>query len=862
MLRSVVVPTYVEHMSVRVLAPTVEHHREPFGIGERTPRLSWIVEEAPAGWHQTAYEIDVADRCVRVESAESVLVPWPFEPLESRDTVRVRVRVYGGDSVSDWSEPTTVEVGLSATDWQAVFVAPDAIPYRTALLRSEFTLADKEIAAARYYGSALGLYEAEINGVRVGIDELAPGWTVYDARLRYQTYDVTDLLRPGGNAIGVLLANGWFRGRLGWEGGISNIYGTELAVLAQLEVRYADGSREVFGSSPEWKSGTSPVVDAELYDGETYDARLEQPGWSSPGFDDSAWKPTHLVERDLTTLVAPDGPPMRHTETVPVAEVLTTPSGRTVLDFGQNLVGRLRIAISGPAGHAITLRHAEVMEDGELAVGPLRSAKATDTYTLRGDSVEEWAPRFTFHGFRYAEVLNWPGDVDPSAVTAEVIHSDLERTGHFECSDERVNRLHDNVVWSMRGNFLDVPTDCPQRDERLGWTGDLQVFAPTAAFLYDVSGFLVSWLADLAVEQEKAGGVVPIVIPNVRPEGATPRTAWSDAATIVPWVIFQRFGDIDVLSRQFDSMTAWVDCVDRLAGPGHLWDTGFQYGDWLDPMAPADHPAAALTASAIVATAYFARSAQIVADTAQLLGRSADAERYGKLAAAVRAAFADQYVTPAGRLMSDATTAYSLALEFALLPSAGQRERAALRLAELVRDNEYRASTGFVGAPLICDALSANDHAAEAYRMLLTDEPPSWLYPLTQGATTIWERWDSLRPDGRINTNGMTSFNHYAFGAIADWLHRVVAGLTPTAPGYRTFRVAPRPGPGIDRAAATFRSPYGVASSEWSVEGDTFSLRVRVPVGATAHVVLPSGETVTDVPHGTHSWTESLPSPA
>ncbi len=568
---------------------------------------------------------------------------------------------------------------------------------------------------------------------------------------------------------------------------------------------------------------------------------------------------------------------MRRFELIAPVAVTRSPSGRTIVDFGQNLVGRLRITVRGKAGETITLRHAEILEHGELCTRPLRHAEATDRYTLRGHTVETWEPRFTFHGFRYAEVDGWPGDLEAgrgeraggrelassSEILAVVCHSDMERTGWFECSDPLVNRLHENAVWSMRGNFLDIPTDCPQRDERLGWTGDAQVFAPTACFLYDTAGFFQSWLADLAADQKAADGVVPVIIPNVMDTPPFPAAAWSDAAVVMPWVLYQRYGDVDMLAAQFESMRSWVDVVANVAGASRLWDRGFQFGDWLDPGAPPDRPAEARTPPYLVATAYFARSAELVGQAAAVLGRAEDAKRYLALAAEVRDAFAAEYITPAGRLLSDSATAYSLAIAFDLLPSANQRRHAGARLAELVRATGYHIGSGFVGTALICDALCSVGEYGAAYRLLMQRDCPSWLYPVTMGATTIWERWDSMRPDGSINVEGMTSFNHYAFGAVADWLHRTVGGLAPAEPGYRRMEMRPTPVPfangyptgGLTHARSRHRTPYGIAECAWAIKEGQIEVEVVVPPNTTAGVTLPCRDTgPIEVGSGTYRW--------
>lgn len=848
---------------------------QALGAGYPCPRLSWTAETDAPGWLQAAYEIEatrpdgVTVTTGRVESGESLLVAWPFAPLASREQVSVRVRAWGQDGQAlDWSAPAAYEAGLlSAGDWSARFITPDwesePRPHRPApMLRREFELRPG-IRQARLYITALGVYEAAINGQPASDHVMPPGWTSYKHRLRYHTLDVTHLVRPGSNAIGALLGDGWFRGRLGFRGGTPDIYGERLALLAQLEVTYTDGSVERVASDEGWRASTGPLLGSDIYDGETYDARLEQPGWSEPGFDDSGWTGVRFLEWDLKTLFAASSPPVRRTQIIAPASIFKSQSGRTIVDFGQNLVGRLHITVSGPAGQQITLRHAEVLEKGELATRPLRHAEATDRYILKGGpGPETWEPRFTFHGFRYAEVEGWPGEITPAGIAAVVCHSDMQRTGWFECSDPLLNRLHENAVWSMRGNFFDIPTDCPQRDERLGWTGDIQVFSPTASFLYDSAGFLASWLRDLAVEQQEYG-VVPFVVPNILPGVNPPAAAWGDAAVFIPWVLYQRFGDAQILADQFESMKAWVDLIESIAGERRLWETGFQFGDWLDPAAPPDKPGQARTPGFLIASAYFARSAELVGQAARVLGREDEAARYLALAGEVRAAFNREYVTPAGRVLSDSATAYALALQFALLPDPAQRRCAAQRLVALVRANGYRISTGFVGTPLICDALCSEGQHEAAFRLLTTRECPSWLYPVTMGATTIWERWDSLLPDGSVNPGEMTSFNHYALGAVADWMHRTIGGLAPAAPGYRKLEIRPIPGGGLTHASARHITPYGPAACTWRIAGGEITVEVEVPPNTTAAVTLPGREAEgpLEVGSGRHAWTYAYTAP-
>jgi alpha-L-rhamnosidase len=825
-------------MTVRPGPVTFEHLRDGRGVGTPRPRLSWSLPDTSR--QQRAYEIELSSpgrtvRTGRIADTERRLVPWPGEPLSSRERVEVRVRVWtGADEPSPWSESRAVQAGLlRAEDWRAVPVAgawqeDPAADRRPARVRREFDLT-RPVVAARLYVTAHGLYEMEINGSRVGDDALSPGWTVYPKRLRYYTYDVTVLLAEGRNAMGGWLGDGWYRGRIGFEGGTSNIYGSDLSLIAQLEVTHDDGTVT---------AARGPILSSGLYDGEHFDAREHDPAWSRPG-GGADWTPVRVGTRDPDTIVAAQGPPVRRTAELRPVSVTHRGSGRYLLDFGQNIAGRLRVTVDGPRGTVLTMRHAEVLQDGELATRPLRDARATDVLTLAGGPLT-WEPRFTLHGFRYAEISGWPGELTSDDVVACVYHTDLRRTGWFECDDPLVNRLHENVVWSMRGNFVDVPTDCPARDERLGWTGDLQIFAPTASFLYDCAGMLDSWLADVAAEQHP-DGTVPWYVPVV-PGGRTwtpvrPGAAWGDLAALTPWLLHQRFADVDLLARHYPTGRAWVDLVERLAGPDRLWNTGFQLGDWLDPAAPPDDPGAGDTDRYLVATAYFAWSARHVALSAEALD-DPDGKRYATLADEVGTAFRRRYVLPGGRMTSDTVTAYALAIAFELLDGAA-RALAGDRLAELVLANGAHIATGFVGTPLVCDALTDTGHVDVAYRLLTQTECPSWLYPVTQGATTVWERWDSLRPDGTLNPGGMTSFNHYALGAVADWLHRVVAGIAPLAPGYRRILFRPRPGGGLTWASARHDTPYGRAAISWSLADDSLTARLTVPPGCEATVDLP-----------------------
>ncbi|MDH2444847.1 family 78 glycoside hydrolase catalytic domain [Amnibacterium sp. CER49] len=848
--------------SPRVDVTKLEHRADSPFVPTAVPRLSWVTSTDVRDWRQAWAEIEAGGQVVRLDADASVLVAWPFAPLEPGEERTVRVRVGGVDgTVSEWSEPRTVAAAFLAEGaWTAPLIALPT-PERQGqpgLLRAEFDV-DAPVERAILSATAHGVYQVEINGTAVDEDTLKPGWTAYQWRVIQDTTDVTALLRPGRNAIGVQLTAGWFAERYGFGADAKPFYGDQPSAALRLELRYADGRSQVVATGPRWRGlAGGPVLAAGIYGGQHEDATHALPGWSEPGFDDRDWAP---AEVGATVVPVPrSAPPVRAVAELPVVATSLAPSGATILDFGQNLAGRVRIAADLPAGTTITLRHAEVLHQGELDRRSQRGAAATDVYVAPGGPFT-WEPRFTFHGFRYASVEGWPGDVPVDAFTAVALSSDLEPTGAFASSHPLVDALHRNVVWSTRSNFVSLPTDCPQRDERLGWTGDISMFAPTAASLLDVDGFLAGWLADVAVEQEALGGTVPFVVPNVSGVFISPTAAWGDAATIVPWTLYERYGDTAVLEAQYPSMTSWVDLVAQAAGENHLWEGGFQFADWLDPTAPADSPTDAKADKELVATAFLFRSADIVARTAEVLGRAQDAARYRRLADAVRAAFLREYVAPSGRIVSDAQTAYALAIVFGLVPDEERRLAMGRRLAKLVRVNGYRIGTGFVGTPFVLEALATTGQQAAATRLLTATECPSWLYPITMGATTTWEAWDALLPDGTPNP-ASTSFNHYAFGAVVDWLHRGLAGLAPAEPGYRSLRIAPVPLPAFDHAEATHRTPYGTATAGWRREGDTVHVHAVVPANTRATVRLPDGSDAFEVGSGEHTWTVDAPLPA
>jgi alpha-L-rhamnosidase len=836
----------------------------PAFLSTPTPTLSWQVQSGSPGWRQDAFRVELRRggvvEAVELDSSGSQRVKWPFAALASYDTadVRVAVRSEGQQwsAPSDWAPVRTAALGPS--DWAADFIAASREPddsRRPVRFRTTFDVT-RPVRSAVLSATAHGAYEAVLNGELTSDEVLAPGWTAYDKRLLFQSSDVTHLLRSGANVLGATVADGWYRERFGFDGDFSVVYPGPVALSAQLRLEYEDGTVELLRTDDSWTASTTgPIRSASIYQGEAYDSRLEDDALAGADAELPDGVPTVALQASRARLAPAALPPVRRIERVPVAQVLSSASGAPILDFGQNLVGWLELQIDLPEGTELTLRHAEVLENGELGSRPLRHAAATDRY-IAGSGRKTWSPRFTFHGFRYAQI-DGLADLDPANVTAVVVHSDMVRTGWLETSDPMLNQLHSNVLWGMRGNFLSIPTDCPQRDERLGWTGDIQVFTPTASYLYDVSGFLRSWLRDLALEQAPNGNV-PFVVPSMIPEPPPAAAAWGDAATLVPDALFTRYGDTQVLEDQYDSMVSWVEAMRRLAGADSLWTGTFQFGDWLDPSAPPHNPAAARTDADLVATAYYYRSTNRLAAAARVLGRMDDAWRYEELADDIRAAFGREYVTDAGRIVSDAHTAYALAIVFGLVDGA-RRQHAGDRLAELVRSYGHRVRTGFVGTPLVCDALTRTGHLDTAYRLLLERGNPSWLYPITMGATTIWERWDSMLPDGSINPGEMTSFNHYALGAVADWMQRTIGGIAPRESGSRVVEVRPRPGGGVTSATAALDTGYGRVETSWRIEEGEFRLELIVPANAEAVVVLPGSDQEIRVGSGRHQW--SVPSP-
>jgi alpha-L-rhamnosidase len=835
-----------------------EYKKDPLGIHTKKPRFSWKITSDVAEQEQTAYQILVASsprllspnradlwNSQRVTSDQSILVDYNGNELGSKQKCWWMVRIWDKNGrASRWSQPAYFEIGmLNPGDWEAQWIKTaiefEQYDYPSPHLRKEFSLT-KPVQSARLYCTSKGLYEFYINGEKVGDEVLTPGYTSFQKRLQYQVFDVTAMLRRGANATGVILANGWYRGFNPNNRAKPDIQ--DLEVLAQIEVTFTDGSTMVIPTDASWKSSTGPIVTSEILDGEVYDARLELPGWATAGYNDSNWKGTKVTQSTKNTVVGSISEPIRKIEEIRPVEVIRTPEGDIVLDMGQNMVGWCRLKVKAPAGTTITLRHAEVLDQkGNFYTTNLRRARQEVTYICKGTGSDEiFEPRFTFQGFRYVAIAGYPGEVTPDVITGVVVHSDLEMTGTFSCNNELINKLQQNIIWGQKGNFLDVPTDCPQRDERLGWTGDIQVFAPTACYIMNSAAFLTKWLKDLAADQRE-DGQVPHVVPD--DFGRAGATGWSDAALIVPWNVYLNYGDRRILEEQYESMKGWVEFMRKDASEDNLWRPKTnQYGDWLAfATTRSDYPGAT-TDKDMLANAYFYHSAGLLRKSAEILGKTADVKSYTDLQAKVKEAFNKEFVTPNGRLSSNTQTAYVVALSFGLLPPHLEKV-AAERLANDVNVFGH-ITTGFLGTADICHVLTKYGYINEAYKLLYREQYPSWLYPVTKGATTIWERWDGIKPDGSFQNPGMNSFNHYAYGAVGDWLYKVVAGINPSPenPGYKNIMIKPRPWGEMNNVKATHESPYGTVGTEWTIENGILRLMVQIPVNTRADIYIPTSD--------------------
>lgn len=754
-----------------------------------------------------------------------------------------------------FSAPSSWGADKQQAQFSACWVEP-SVQSPTILLRKDFAVDSKaKIKKATLYVASQGLHEAWMNGKRVGDEWFAPGWTEYNYRLQYRQYDVTGLVRSSGqNALGLVLANGWYRSRMARIRG-KWAYGDRLRIAAYVALTYQDGSRQVVNTDDTWKCHAGEITMTDIYDGECCDARLAQSGWTKTSFDDAPWKSVAHVEAPAAQLVVSESAPVRIIKQLKPVRIFVTPKGERVLDFGQNITGWVRYSLQGCKGDTIRLRFAETLDkDGNFYTLNLRRAKATDTYVFGHDGREVHHPRFTYFGFRYVKVEGTQKPLRKSDFVAQVLSSDLRYAGTFECSDPMVNKLVENTRWSMIDNFLDIPTDCPQRDERLGWTADAQVFAPAACYLANTRSFFAKWLEDVKLSQAKDGGVA-CVVPDLRRSYGS--SGWDDVVTVLPTILYKVYGDATILRRMYPSMAKWVDyCVSK-AGTSLVYPGG-RFGDWFD-FSVANGNKEAATAKDLVGTAYMAYSAHLTAEAAKALGLVADEQKYDSIYNKVKKAFQDRYIVGENRLTSDTQTAYVLALAFHLI-DANQETVFANRLAELVREDGH-ITTGFLGTPLICKVLTDYGYEDEAYQLLTRREYPSWLYSIDKGATTIWERWDAIKPDGSLSGH---SLNHYAFGAVVAWLFSDVAGIAQTATslGFQHLLIRPRLVGRLKWAKARYLSEKGWVSTSWRVADDKFQLTVDVPIGSDATVVLPyadkNGKRVFSVKAGKYTFTTKI----
>ncbi len=856
----------------------------PIGIDDSNPLLAWHLRSDRRLAAQSAYRILVQEGNKTVwdsfkEPSNRPGAVYSGPALQSFQVLTWQVKVWDeADTEGPWSEQASWEMGiLNHADWGAVkWIVPEEhkhsggfnpCPY----LRALFTFPAKPVLKVRGYASAHGVYELYVNGSITGDCLFAPGFTSYRKRIRYQVYDITDMLRIGDNIVGAVLGDGWFRGKAG-PFGRRNTFGTDLAFLFCLRVEYEDGTAEWIHPENPWRACTGPILKSDMVEGEIYDARLEMPGWNETGFDDSSWNPAKEIEFPMDRLVAGAGPPVRRRERFS-PQVLFTPNGETVLDMGQNFAGRVKIRVSGSAGSSVRLIHGETLDqNGNFTLSNLvMSRKKTFQevcYILKGGAEEVYEPHFTFHGFRYVLVLveGFSRDIREGDFEGIAVYSDFEDAGSFTCSDPDLQRLFNNITWSMKSNFLEIPTDCPQR-ERAGWTGDAQIFASTASYIGDISGFLTRWLDDVAADQ-RPDGAVPIIVPAINLgflSGIAISAGWGDAVAIIPRVLYQFYGDERILERFYPAMKAWADYMISRSGKPHwsrrfsirrllrgtgdarwIWDRDFHFGEWLEPgeNRTADVLVNLVFSRPSVATAYLSYTCGIVAATAEILGNKADARRYKEVREKSASAWTDEFSCKDGsRLRPDRQATYVRALAFDLLPEQ-KRKQAAARLAELVEKNGYHIGTGFLATASLCHELTRAGYPDIAYRLLMQKEAPSWLYEVEKGATTIWESWDVIKADGRI---GFSSLNHYSPGAVGAWFFDTIAGLGSEGPGFQRLKLKPQPGGSLQSASAWHETPYGRSECGWEIVNGEIIISILIPPGVTASLTLPRGAAGTDI---------------
>lgn len=879
---------------VRIL---MDYEKDPVGV-EEMPQFSWELKSDKRNVVQKAYQLQIAENrdftapvydSGKLESGESahIRVEWAKKSaavLKSATKYSVRVRVWAAEESisshvpsaeceeSGWCYGEFVTALLDNKEWKAPFVSAEEFPVcreesKGTLVRGTFCVG-RGLKEAYAFTTALGLYNFYLNGKKVGEDEMTPGWTSYRRHLLYQTYDVTDCLKEGSNTAGAMVGAGWYKGVMGLTRSRNN-YGDRTAFAMQLVLRYEDGREELVCTGADWQGADAPVVFSEIYHGETYDAALEIPGWCGEACEGEncaaeaerenagtvelensgstdAWRGTEIVPFDTSVLHAQAGARVKVIDRIPAKEVFVTPKGETVIDFGQNMAGRVSVTASGKKGDVIELRCFEILDtEGNVYLDNLRKAKTTMKYVFGKDGEATYQPYFTYMGFRYALVISCSGTVTAEAFTAETLHSEMEPAGEITCSNPLLNQLHHNYLWGLKGNFLDVPTDCPQRDERLGWTGDAQIFCRTACYLMDTYTFYKKWLWDLKADQTPEGGV-PHVVPNIEEEhaegnwllkqGPHSASAWADAAVIVPWTMYLMYGDTAILERQYDSMKKWIGFM-RDHSEDYIWNYKLQLGDWV-ALDAEEGSFFGATPTDLTSTAYFAYSTGLFAGIARILGREEAAE-YETLYGRIAKKFQDTFFFEDGTMKAQTQTAHIVALYFGLVPE-GKTETVVNGLKRLLEKENGHLVTGFIGTPYFCHALSRNGCLKEAYELLLKEDYPSWLYQVKMGATTIWEHWDGIKPDGTMWSPGMNSFNHYAYGAIGEWMYRVMAGIETdeAEAGFKHAVIWPRMGGGLSYTDAWHKTVYGSLRVRWEAEGAKISLLAEIPANTRASIRL------------------------
>lgn len=841
-----------------------EGFTNPLGFHDATPTFSWKLPEGTVS--QSAYQIEVSDQdsekviwdSGKVCSDQSVWISYGGSPLASRQKLTWRVRVFDeAGKAQEWSETAHFELGLlSAKEWKAQWIRPASdLPEleSTSTLRREFPISG-DVKQARLYVTARGLFEIHLNGEKIGKDVFSPGWTSYAKRIDTLTYDVTSAVKKGQNAIGALLGTGWYAGKIGFRGE-ENRYGSQPELLLQLEVQYADGTTAMIVSDENWVSTfDGPIRTSSIYNGETYDANQEMTGWDSVGFDSKDWTKVQ-ANSDLGTAVLTPKPfaPVRVTEILPVQKLTEPEEGRYVFDLGQNMVGYPELNIPVKKGQKITVRFAEMLNlDGSMYTDNYRAAKSIDFYTAATTGRVTWKPTFTFHGFRYVELSGFEKGIKPQSdwVKGLVLRTDIPQIGSFESSHAKLNQLQSNITWGQRGNFLDLPTDCPQRDERMGWTGDAQAFCSTSMFNFDSHAFWKSWLGS-ARDDQKVSGKIPCVIPDVFSGPDSP--GWMDAVTIIPWNVYVRTGDVEILADNYEMMEKLVKFY-RKKAKNNLIPRISGFGDWLQPYAEDNKGDTPLP---LLGTAFYAYSAQILADSARVLGKTDDAKKYQMEADTVKQAFGKHFFSEKGMLENskETQTAYILAFEFNLIPEQLQA-KAAKNLVALIDEADGHLRTGFLGTPYIAQVLDRTGNANLSFSLLFKETYPSWFYSINQGATTMWERWNSYTLKDGFNPGGMNSFNHYAYGAIGQWMYERVAGLAPdpAKPGYKHFFVRPLIGGPLTSARAELETVYGKASSSWTLKDKALVMDVVIPPNTSATIQFPNDRKSETVKAGTYRF--------